>query len=67
MKKRTLTLLLTLFLLYAPSVLAHDGIIHTGCTEPGTIHTGLTEGVMHTGLTDGIIMPCLTNGIISSW
>ncbi len=75
MKKRTLTLLLTLFLLTAPSVMAHDGTIHTGCTEPGTtsglpdrvMHTERTEGIMWTGLNDGTIWPMLTDGLILPW
>jgi hypothetical protein len=77
MKKRILTLLLTLFLLSAPSVMAHDGIIHTGCTDPGTIHTGFTDGTIHTGLTadgiiqngfsDGVIWPMFSDGVIIAW
>jgi hypothetical protein len=75
MKKRTITLLLTLFLLAAPSVMAHDGIMYTERAEPGTtsglpegvLHTELTDGIMWTGFTDGIILTWLTNGIISPW
>lgn len=66
MKQRSITLLLTLFLLYAPSVMAHDGIIQNGCTEPG-MTAGLNDGLIWPMLTDGIIMPMLTDGIILPW
>ena len=67
MKKRAITLLLTLFLLGAQGISAHDGIIHTGCTEPGKgiMTTDLTDGTIHTGLTaDGIIQNGFSDGII---
>lgn len=56
MKKRTLTLLFTLFLLTAPNVLANDGVIHTGRTE-GVITTEANDGTISTWFTDGIILP----------
>ena len=65
MKKRAITLLLTLFLLGATSISAHDGVMHPGLTSDGIIHGGLTDGTMHPGLADdGITHPWLADGTI---
>jgi hypothetical protein len=59
MKKRTITLLLALFLLSAPSVLATD--------PPVTPPTQAADGIILIGQTDGVIWPWFTDGVIITW
>ena len=75
MKKRTLALLLALFLLGAPTTQADDGIITIGRTDgviytertDGIISTVSADGIMHTGRTDGVLWTERTDGVIWPW